>query len=174
MKQQTRRVAYDAVFTALALAVFVVEMQVPLPLPLPGVKLGLSNVVTLFVLFALGPWDALVVLALRIALGSIFAGSLTAFLYSVVGGAMCYVVTLLLSKVVSARQVWVCGVFGAVAHVVGQIVVAVAITQTPRLWWYLPVLVLAAIVTGTLTGLAAQYVLQRTAPLFSDKHKFGK
>lgn len=171
--KRTRRIAFDAVFTALALAVFVLESQIPIPLPLPGVKLGLSNVVTLFVMFALGPLDALAVLSLRVTLGSVFSGSLTAFLYSAVGGALCYAVTLMLHAVVSDKQVWVCGVFGAVAHVVGQMAVAVLLTQTPRLLYYMPILVLAALATGTLTGLVAQFVLQRTASLFGRRSKCG-
>ena len=56
---------------------------------------------------------------------------------------------------------------------VGQILAAVAISQTPELWWYLPVLVISGVVTGAFTGLAAQFLLFRLEKthgyLFSKK-----
>jgi len=162
-----RRIAFDAVFAALALSLFVLETYVPLPIPLPGVKLGLSNIVSLFAMFALGPLDALVILAVRIGLGSLFSGSLTAFLYSLSGGAVCYLVTLLLYFILSERQIWVAGVFGAVLHVSAQVAVAAGLTQTVEVFYYLPVLAAIAIGTGALTGLLAQFTYLRTRPIFA-------
>ena len=164
---RVKRVAYDAVFAALALSLFALEAYVPIPIPLPGVKLGLSNIVSLFAMFALGPVDALVILAMRIGLGSLFSGSLTGFLYSLAGGTACYLVTLILYFVLTERQIWVAGVFGAVTHVTAQVAVAAALTQTAEVFYYLPVLVAIAIGTGALTGLLAQFTYLRTRPIFA-------
>ena len=57
-----RRVAFCALLAAVALAIFVLEAQIPLPVPVPGMKLGLSNLVTLFALFSLGWKEALSIL----------------------------------------------------------------------------------------------------------------
>lgn len=165
-----KRVAYDAIFAALALAMFVVEAQIPLPLPIPGVKLGLSNIVSLFATFALGPVDAAIILLVRIGLGSLFSGSLTAFLYSLAGGVACYLVTLLLYFVLSPRQIWVAGVFGAVTHVSAQVAVAAFLTSTLAVFYYLPVLVAISVGTGLLTGLLAQFTYLRTHRFFADYH----
>ena len=97
---KTKRIALDALLTAIALIIFVVELLVPIPFPVPGVKLGLSNVVTLFALFACGPVDALIILLLRIGLGTIFGGNLSAILYSLAGGLLCYLVILLMRRAV--------------------------------------------------------------------------
>lgn len=166
-RRRALRVAYDAVLTALALALFVVELQIPLPLPIPGVKLGLSNIVSLFAMFALGPVDAAVILLARIGLGSLFAGSVMSLLYSLAGGALCYAVTLLLYRIVTAKQIWVAGIFGAVSHVAAQVAVAAAVTDTWQVFYYLPILVAVAIATGALTGMCAQLVHARTARLLS-------
>ena len=50
---------------------------------------------------------------------------------------------------------------GAVAHNVGQIALAVRITETPALWAYLPVLLISAVLAGSFTGLGAQLILKR-------------
>lgn len=155
------RIARDAVLTAVALAVFLIEMQIPAFVPIPGVKLGLSNVVTLFAMFAIGPVDALLILLARILLGGIFSGQAISLLYSLAGGILCYSVTLLMRRVVTQRQIWVCGVLGAVAHNVGQLAVAVAVTRTAALIYYLPVLTVSALLTGLFTGLLAQFLNAR-------------
>ena len=49
-----RRLTLLALFTAIALTIFMVEAQIPVPIPIPGVKLGLANIVTVYVMFVLG------------------------------------------------------------------------------------------------------------------------
>jgi len=169
-----KRIAFDAVFAALALGMFVLEMQIPLPLPVPGVKLGLSNIVSLFAMFALGPLDAFAILAVRVGLGSLFAGSVTSLLYSAAGGVASYLVALMLHWVLRERQIWVAGVLCAVVHVAAQVSVAALIASTAGVFYYLPVLAAISLVTGLATGLLAQFVYLRTRPFWaayrSDAH----
>lgn len=160
-KLSPKRIALDGVLTAIALILHVVEQYVPMPLPIPGIKLGLGNVATLFAMFSLGPVDALIILLVRIFVGSLFAGQVTALLYSLVGGVLCYIVTFFLSKILTEKQIWFCGFIGAVFHVLGQMAVALLLTNTPALLYYLPVLVLSAIVTGLFTGSVTQFVFRR-------------
>ena len=156
---KSKRIALDGILTAVALIIFMVEQLIPLPFPVPGVKLGLSNVVTLFAVFAISPIDGGIILFVRIALGSLFAGQLSSFLYSLAGGVLCYGVTLLLYKIVTEKQIFVCGVFGAIMHNVGQICVAILLTGTPGIVTYLPVLVGFGVATGLTTGLIAQLLV---------------
>ncbi len=163
------RITRAAVLTAVALTIFLVELRIPSLTPIPGVKLGLANIVTVFSMFLLGPADTLAILLARILLGSTFAGQVMALAYSLAGGMLCYLVMLLLRRLLTRRQIWVCGVLGAVAHNVGQIAVAILVTRTPALVSYLPVLLLSGIVTGLLTGLAAQFAVNRMSGLFEPK-----
>ena len=71
----TKRLTRLALLTAIALTIFMVEAQIPPVVPLPGVKLGLSNIVTVFAVFALGAWEGVAILAVRIFLGAIFSGN---------------------------------------------------------------------------------------------------
>ena len=145
--------------TAIALVIYVVELQIPIPFPVPGVKLGLSNIITLFALFFTGPVDAIIILLVRIFIGSLFSGNITAVFFSLSGGLLCYFVTIILKRFVTDKQIWVLGVFGAIAHNVGQIALAVFYTGTKEIALYLPVLILAGVITGLFTGLAAQYLI---------------
>lgn len=157
---KTKRLTFCALLTAIALTIFMVEAQIPPPIPVPGMKLGLANVVTVFAMFALGPRDTLLIILSRVVLGSLFAGGST-LPYSLAGAMACYLLMLLLYKLLTKKQLWVCGALGAVAHNLGQIAVAIAIARTPQLIVYLPVLLLVGIPAGALTGLLAQLLMAR-------------
>ena len=161
MKWTTRQLSFMALLTAIALAIHVAEAQIPAPVPIPGVKLGLANIVTVYAMFMLGPGPALMILVSRILLGSLFAGQVMSLFYSLAGGLLCYAVMLLLRRVLARKQIWVASVIGAVAHNIGQILVAVIVTGTPAIVSYLPILLLSGIAAGLFTGFAAQYLINR-------------
>ena len=80
-------------------------------------------------------------------------------LYSLAGGLLCWIVMSLLKPHMGRNQIWIMSVFGAIAHNAGQLLVAVAITETLEVAWYGVVLLIAGIVTGFFTGQCAQAVL---------------
>jgi len=149
-----------SVLTAIALTVFLIEANLPAFVPVPGVKLGLANCITLITMALLGKREGAVVLLLRVILGSIFAGQIVSFLYSLVGGAVCYLVMCLVLKLLGEKQLWAVSVFGALGHNAGQLLVAVLLTNAGILW-YAPVLLVSAILTGAITGVAAQAVVMK-------------
>lgn len=157
---KAKRLTLCALLTAIALTIFVAEAQIPPIVPVPGMRLGLANVVTVYAMFALGPGDTLMILLCRIFLGSLFAGGST-FFYSLAGGLLCYLAMLLLRKVLTEKQLWVCGAIGAIFHNIGQMGAAIFIARTPQLILYLPVLLITGIAAGAFTGLAAQLLLER-------------
>jgi heptaprenyl diphosphate synthase len=166
---KTRKLTRMAVLTAVALTIFVIELQLPALAPIPGVKLGLANIITVYAMFALGPGDTLCILLARVFLGSVFSGQMTSLLYSLAGGLLCYLVMLLLRRILTVKQIWVCSVLGAMAHNVGQMAVAVLVTGTPALIYYLPVLMVSGILTGLFTGLCAQFVTGRLDKITAHK-----
>ncbi|MBO4884675.1 MAG: Gx transporter family protein [Clostridia bacterium] len=147
--------------TGAALIIFIVEAQLPPLTSIPGIKMGLANIITVYAMFALGPADAAAILAARVLLGAVFAGGLSALMYSAAGGLLCLLAMLGLRRVLSMKQIWVASVIGAAAHNAGQIAVAVAVTGTPGLLAYLPVLLMSGMVAGLFTGLCAQALIKR-------------
>ncbi len=158
---RTKRIALCALLTAIALTIFVLEAQIPPLVPLPGVKLGLSNIVTLFALCALGPKESGAILLVRIVLGNLVTGQVSAILYSLAGGVVSLLAMLFALRFIKPSQIWVAGVLGGIFHNIGQCTVAVLLTQTPGLFVYLPILLLCGIFTGALTGLCAQIINNR-------------
>ena len=158
---KTKKLALMAMLTAASLIVFVIEAQIPAPVPVPGVKLGLANVITLVSMLLLGRREAGLILFVRIAMGSVFAGGVSGFIFSICGGVLAYAVMCLTVRAFPLKMLWVVSALGAVAHNIGQLIAAVAITRTAALLVYAPVLLASGIVTGVFTGLAATYLLIR-------------
>ena len=161
MRNDVRKLTLCAVLTAAALVTFVIELQLPPLTGIPGIKPGLANIFTLFALCWLGRGWAFALMMVRVVLGCLITGRMTALGYSLVGGALAYLVMAVLLYVISERQLWVVSMFGAMAHNLGQMLVARFVAGVAAIWYYLPVLLLSALVTGLFTGLCAQLVLKR-------------
>jgi len=158
---KTKKLTVMALLSAIALTIFTIEAQIPALVPIAGVKLGLSNIVTVYAVFALGPWEAVAILFVRIFLGAVFAGNFSTILYSLAGGGLAILITIFLRRILREERNWVAGVLGAVAHSVGQMGMAVLISGTPSLVIYLPVMIVCSIVTGLFTGLCAGFLVKR-------------
>lgn len=168
---KTKKLVLLALLSAIALTIFMVEAQIPALVPIPGIKLGLSNIVTVFTVFAIGPWEGAAVLFVRIFLGAVFSGNFSSILYSAAGGICAIAVTMLLRRILSKKQLWVAGCLGAIAHSVGQMAMAVLVTGTPSIAIYLPVMIACGIVTGLFTGLCAQLLVNRGGKLWKITSK---
>ena len=156
-----KRIVTDAVLAAVALVLFVVEAQIPPVVPIPGVKLGLANIVTVWALMRIGAPDALGISLVRIALGSLFTGTLPSFIFSLSGGLLAFVAILLLKKLLRENQIFVAGVLGAIFHNAGQLIAAAIMYGTASVFVWSPVLILSGIVTGLFTGLIAQLLAKK-------------
>ena len=158
---KTRKLTLLSLLCAIALTIFMVESQIPPLTPVPGIKMGLANIVTVFAVFAIGPKEAAAVLFVRIFLGAVFAGNFSTIFYSGAGGLCAILVTIVSRKFLTKKQLWVAGILGAIAHSIGQMGMAIAITGTPGLAVYLPVMICVSILTGAFTGLCAQFLVNR-------------
>ena len=171
-----KKLTLMAALTAAALIIFIIEAQVPLPIPVPGAKLGLANAITLFALFYspkssntgkqqsainLTNTNALTILLLRILVGAIITGRFLSLILSLSGGILSFAAMALTKKIVTNKQIGVCGAIGAIFHNIGQILAAMLITGTASIASYLPVLIIIGIFTGTITGFIAQISLNR-------------
>ena len=168
---KNKKLAVLSLLTAVALIIFVVEAQIPALVPIPGVKLGLSNIVTIFAVWVLSPRDAVAVLLARIFLGAVFAGNFSTIFYSLGGGALAILTTIGLKYILQNNQLWIAGCLGAIAHSIGQMAVALLITQTYTLIIYLPVMLVCSIITGVFTGLCAQVLINRGGSLWKITSK---
>ncbi len=165
-----RKLTTTAVLACCALTIFVLEAQLPV-IPVAGVKLGLSNLITLLTLRLVGRKEALAVVFIRVLLGNLYAGTFLTFWFSLAGGVLAWAVMALTCALFEDNQIWVVSVFGALAHNTGQLGAAAVLLKTASVLAYTPVLGIAAIVTGLFTGFLCVAILKSPVRRFSLKDK---
>ncbi len=163
--QTTAEDHHIAKLTALAIGLHILEAVIPSPLP--GVKPGIANIVTLYVLYEYGFATAAWVSLLRVFASSLLLGHFLSptFVLSLSGALFSltalYLAQNLPKKYFSAMTLSICAAF---AHIAGQLIVV-------RLWliphtgviYLIPIFALAALVFGLINGLI-------TARLLANKH----
>lgn len=134
----TRKLTTLSLLAAIALALYAVESALPPIVPIPGIKLGLSNIITLVVLWKYSAKDAFFVLLVRILLATMFFGQAMSLLYSLSGGILCLFAMLLVKLLLHGNYLFLASMTGAVFHNLGQIGVAFLLTFVPAVLVYLP------------------------------------
>ena len=161
MKKKSSRVAFLGLCTALALILAYVEVLLqPLFPSVPGIKMGLPNVIIIFLLYRRGTGSALGVSLTRIILVSILFGNVMALFYSLSGAVLSLLVMVLLKRASFMSVVGV-SVTGGVSHNVGQILAAMLLLQTAELGYYLAVLTVTGTVAGILVGLCGAVLIEK-------------
>lgn len=161
MKQKTRRYAVLGLVTAVALVLSYVEAILP-PIwsAVPGIKIGLPNIIIIFILYKTGLKDAITVSAIRLFLVALLFGNAMTLVYSVAGAALSLALMTLCKKVNLFSMVGV-SIVGGVAHNLGQVLVAMALFETSQIGYYMLILSITGTVAGVFVGLLSSIILKR-------------
>ncbi|MBR3587971.1 MAG: Gx transporter family protein [Clostridia bacterium] len=169
MKTKTQKIALSGILGAQALALSFIENLLPaMPFLPPGVKLGLSNIVTMFTAGTMGFFPALAVTLIK-SLFVLLTRGVTAFFMSFGGGFLSTVAMCLMIKLVKDKSGFVgVAVVSAICHNIGQLAVSIIVTKTTAFVYYAPVLLLSGVVMGIITGI----ILKAVMPLLMKQSKF--
>lgn len=164
MRDHAHKVAGYGLLIALAFIFSYVEALIPLPLPIPGIKLGLANLVNVVGLYTVGIAGTLVVGLLRIVMVGFTFSNPGSMLYALSGGILSLTVMGLAKKTGWLDKTGV-SILGGVFHNIGQLSMAAWITKTAGVFTYLPLLLVAGIITGAVIGVLGGIVTERIAPV---------
>lgn len=164
-----KKVATLSVFTALSLIMFIIENQFP-PMFIPGARMGLANIFSFAALIIYSPLEAFVIVAVRTALGAIFAGNVSALLYSFTGGVVSMAVSSLLMYTAYPKiSVMAVSIVAAVSHNVTQNLVFVIISGTALTFGYMPYLILLGILSGGIVGAIIMLIFKKVPKTVFEK-----
>ena len=166
----TKKLTVSALLVALAMIFSYVEVMIPFNFGIPGVKLGLANLVVVTALYLLGFKQALLISVVRMILISFTFGSLAALIYSLAGGLLSLLVMALLSKIKGFSVIGV-STAGGVSHNVGQLIAAMIVVENLNLMFYIPVLVIAGVITGILIGIVAKMIIPAVGKILGQESK---
>jgi len=149
-----------AFFTAFAVSVYVLESFIPKPLPF--LRLGLSNIVILILLYYREYKSAFIVAFSKTIIGGFFSGALIspATLLSLSGTTVSLVAMLLVLKMELKFSLIGLSILGAALHNLTQIVVVrLLLIRHDTIFYLTPLLIISGIATGIITGYLA-YLLK--------------
>ncbi len=161
---RVRRICTDAMLLGIALLLSYLEAILPLSvwLPLPGFKLGLCNILVTLVFVVLSPWDAAIVSLSRILIMGILFGNVVSFTFSLCGGLLSYLGLWLLAKAGKKLFSMIGISVGCAAlHNTGQLFAAMLWFGGDVVFGYLPMLLLASVLFGSVTGVLLQLIIGR-------------
>lgn len=151
MKGKAFKLALGGVSVAAALILSYIESLIPMSFAIPGVRMGLANIVIVFLLYKTGKPLTALVSVIRVLLAALLFGTVMSLAYSSAGAVLSFAVMLLLQRNGKFSPVGV-SCAGAVSHNIGQIAMAMLLTETAQIAYYLPVLIVSGVITGLAIG----------------------
>jgi len=156
---KTKHMVLTAMLFATAVVLSIVESMIPIPSPIPGVKFGLSNIVVMYAVFFLNKRDALMIAILKGVFSALTRGAVAGLL-SLTGGVFSIIVMVVLMYILKEKgSYFLYSMAGAVFHNIGQFVAISIIYTNMALLYYLPILLVAGIIAGTITSVLLKVLL---------------
>lgn len=157
-----KKLTLIAILASLAIILSYVEMLLPpIYAAIPGIKLGLANVVSVILLYTLSVKETALVTLVRVLTVALIFGNFMTLAYSIAGAVLSITVMALLKKTNLFSNVGV-SIAGGVCHNLGQILIAILITSTAQIGYYMIFLCITGIISGTLIGIAGALVIKYT------------
>ena len=159
--KKTKKIAFLGVITSVALILAYVEAILPpIYAAVPGIKVGLPNIVIIFILYKFGIKEAAMVSGVRLLIVALLFGNVMTLAYSAAGAVLSLAVMSILKKIDSFSTVGV-SIAGAVSHNLGQIAVAIFLLESMQIGYYMIILAVTGTIAGVFIGLAGNAILKR-------------
>ena len=165
MRNKTRRIALLGVLTSVALVLSYLEVMLP-PISTagPGIKMGLPNIIIIFVLYKFGLKEAVTVSLIRVFIVALLFGNVMTLSYSVAGAVLSLGLMTLFKKINLFSQIGV-SIIGGIAHNLGQILVAIFLFDTIQIGYYMIVLAITGTIAGVVIGIISSILVKKLEKL---------
>lgn len=160
--QTEKKIIFLSFITAFALSIYVLEMLIPRPLPF--MKIGLSNVVIVFLIYSDLIWESFLITIAKTLIGGFITGTLLTptSLMSLCGGMLAFVSMIIAYKTPLGLSIIGVSIIGSVFHNIGQLLaVNIAVIGDWKLVYFVPLMLFLGLVTGILTGYLAHLLVER-------------
>ncbi len=143
---------------ATALILSYIESLIPFFFGVPGMKLGLPNMAIVMALYMFGWKEAIVINVFRIVISGFLFGNMYGILFSLSGAVISFIAMVMI-KSTDRFSMTGTSIIGGVFHNIAQILVAAFVVKTSGIIYYMPVLIIAGVITGFINGTIASQVM---------------
>ncbi len=156
----TKKLTTLSLLISVAIVLSYIESLIPAFVAVPGVKVGLSNIATVFALYTLGAPGAVAVSVIRVFLSSLLFGNFAMMIYSLAGAALALTFMILIKATGVFSEVGV-SVIGGIMHNAGQIIAAAFMMENSGIVSYLVPLAISGTIAGVAVGLISALLIKR-------------
>ena len=164
---EIKKITRLSILLSLSIVLSIVESLVPVFNGIiPGLKIGLANIAIMIALYAYGIKEAIFVSIARIFIvGMLRTGLFNITFFFSICGTILSLIAMFIFKKINIFSIIGVSIIGSIFHTIGQIIVAILFVQNLNILYYLPALLICAIITGVLTG----YISKKSLPNFLEK-----
>lgn len=161
MRKETRKIALLGVLTSVALVLSYLEaMLPPISTAVPGIKMGLPNIIIIFLLYKFGLKEAVTVSIIRVFIVALLFGNVMTLAYSVAGAVLSIALMTIMLKLDWFSTIGV-SVVGGISHNLGQILVAIFLFDTIQIGYYMIVLSITGTIAGIVIGIISSILVKK-------------
>ena len=159
---EIKKISRLSIFLALGVSLNILESFIPIFNGyIPGFKLGLANIVSLYVLYKFSLKDALYLGILRVLLVSILrTGLFSTYFFFSLSGVILSIIMMYIGKNYFKLSVIGVSILGSIFHSIGQIIIAIILLHF-NIIYYLPWLLIISIPSGILTGIISNKLIKQ-------------
>ena len=170
---KVQKIALLDVLLAVTIVIAILESFIP-SFIIPGIKLGFANIIILVTLYEVGIWEAAFINLVRVLIVSLVRGTFLSmgFFMSLTGAFLSLGVMILFYLVIRKFSIIGVSVIGSLFHVIGQILIAIIYMGSVYVVLYLPIIALAAVITGVLVGFIARAII-KTGVIKNQREKYN-
>lgn len=125
---------------------------------IPGLKLGLSNIVIIFVLYKYNFKTAFTISLIRVLIVALLRTGFGINFFFSLSGAIFSIMAMFLVKKTKLSVIGV-SIVGSISHSIGQVLIGILILSNYNITYYLPYLLLFSIPTGVVVGIISKKLI---------------
>lgn len=160
LKDKSRKTAFIGMYAAIAIVLSYIEMLLPITIGIPGAKPGFANIIIVFAIYSVGGVSAFIINFIRILIIGMMFGNFVSIAFSICGALVSLMVMLLVKRIKGIHPLGV-SICGGVSHNLGQILAASFLVKNYSILYYLPMLMIAGVLSGIIIGIVSGLMLKR-------------
>ena len=156
-----KKITKLSMLISLSVVISIIESYIPIfNNIIPGLRLGLSNVIILYVLYKYSFKESIYVSLVRVLLvGLLRTGLFSITFFFSLSGAILSIISMYIVKKIKLLSIIGVSIVGSITHSIGQILITILLLKNNTIIYYLPYLLIFSIPTGILTGIITKKVL---------------
>ena len=159
---KTRDITVIGIMTAISVVISIIESYFTFISDfIPGLKLGLSNIVIIYVLYKYGFKTSIMVSIIRVLIVALLRTGFGINFFFSLSGALFSIIAMVLVKKTKLSIIGV-SIVGSIFHSIGQVLVGILVLNNYNITYYLPYLLIFSIPTGIIVGIVSKKLIDNT------------